>query len=94
MGEAKQVSFTYKEVAEALVKQHGISEGIWALAIEFGLGAANIVGPLGPTDASPAAIIPLKSIGLIRVEKEDNLSVDASKLKSIADSAKRRKAVG
>lgn len=78
MPETGQIIFSYKEVVEALLKMHGIREGIWGLFIRFGLSAANI----GPTDTElqPAAIIPLLQIGLQRMDKESNIAVDAAKV--------------
>ena len=42
MAEVKTYVFDYKEVAEALIKQQGIHEGLWGVYMEFGIGAANI----------------------------------------------------
>ncbi len=76
MPEAKSIVFSYKEVVEALIRYNNIHEGLWDLYIEFGLAAANISGP--GDEFSPAAIIPLKKIGIQRVEKITNLTVDAA----------------
>ena len=78
MAEPTQITFNYKEVVEALVKQYGLHEGIWGLWVRFGIKAANI----GETDTEikPAAIIPLLELGLQKFEKENNISVDASKV--------------
>jgi len=77
MPETKSIVFTYKEVVEALIRYNSIHEGLWDLYIEFGLAAANI-GPGPENEYSPAAIIPLKKIGIQRVEKITNLTVDAA----------------
>lgn len=69
---------SYKQVAEALVKYHGIHEGIWGIFARFGLGASN-VGP-NENELSPAAIVPLVELGLQKFAKETNLSVDAAKV--------------
>lgn len=78
MPETTQLAFTYKEVVEALLKMHGIHEGIWGLSVKFGISAMN-VGP-SATEIVPAAIVPLLNIGLQRADEENNLSVDASKV--------------
>jgi hypothetical protein len=77
MAETDRVSFTYREVVEALLRTQNIHEGIWGLFVEFALAASNV----GPSDEElkPAAIVPIVKIGLQRFEKENNLSVDASK---------------
>jgi hypothetical protein len=76
MAEANQIVFSHKEVAESLVKQHGINEGLWSLYIEFGIGAANV----GPNDQelNPSALVPVLKIGLQRTDKLSNLTVDAA----------------
>jgi hypothetical protein len=78
MAEASQFMFSYKEVAEALVKKQGLHEGIWGLSINFGIQATN-VGP-NETDLKPSAIVPIMAIGIQKSDKETNLSVDASKV--------------
>jgi hypothetical protein len=78
MAEADRYWFTHQEVATALIKQQGIREGIWALSVEFGLVAVNA----GQNDDSlaPTALIPVKRIGLVKVEERSSLSVDASEV--------------
>jgi len=78
MGEPSQMTFSYKEVAEALVKKQGIHEGIWGLFFKFGMSASNM-GP-NENDLKPAVLIPLLEIGLQKFDKENNLSVDAAKI--------------
>jgi hypothetical protein len=76
MPETKSITFTHKEVVEALIRYNDIHEGLWTLSIEFGLAAAN-VGP-EPSELLPAAIIAVKKIGLQRSEETNNLTVDAA----------------
>ncbi len=75
------ILFTYKEIAECLIKQKGIHEGIWGLYVQFGIGAANIPGPQ-PKDERvfPAAIVPIINMGIQRFQKENDLTVDAAKV--------------
>ena len=81
MGESKQITFSYKELAEVLVKKQDIHEGIWGLYVRFGINAANI----GQNDdeLKPSAIIPILELGLQKFEKENNLSVDAAKINPV-----------
>lgn len=76
MAEPEKYVFTYREVAEALVKQQDIHEGVWSIYVEFGLAGANT----GPSDDQllPTAIVPIVRMGLVRVPKENALSVDAT----------------
>ncbi|NJA08276.1 hypothetical protein HC024_21485 [Methylococcaceae bacterium WWC4] len=78
MAEATQIMFTHREVVTALLKSQNIHEGIWALSVQFGMGAANIASNEDGEELNPAAIIPVLKIGLNRVDKINNLSVDAS----------------
>ncbi|MBA3776436.1 MAG: hypothetical protein H0X11_08345 [Betaproteobacteria bacterium] len=75
MAERQLLKFDFKEVATALVKEKGLHSGIWAVYIEFGLGAGNLSGP--ENRITPMAIIPVVSIGIREVEVVDDLSVDA-----------------
>jgi hypothetical protein len=78
MAEPSQIIFTYKEVAEALIKRQGLHEGIWGLTVRFGIQAVNA----GENEDSlkPTAIVPLLELGLTKFEKETNLSIDAAKV--------------
>jgi hypothetical protein len=78
MAEASQLTFSFKEVVEALVRKQDLHEGIWGLNVNFGLQATS----MGPTesDLKPVGILAIVSIGLQRQEKETNLSVDAAKV--------------
>lgn len=79
MAEVQEYVFSYKEVVEALLKQQGIHEGLWSLRVEFSLGAANINTIAGSKELMPAAIIPVKSIGLQRGAEDNSMTVDAAK---------------
>ena len=76
MAEARQITFSYKEVATALLKQQGIHQGVWGIFIRFGIKGANI----GESDDTlvPAAIVPVVELGLQKFDKVNNLSVDAA----------------
>lgn len=78
MAEPNRYEFSYKEVAEALVRQQGIKEGIWSVTLKFGIGA--IRSGASPNEAVPTAVVPIAAIGLGKVDKVDHLSVDASTL--------------
>lgn len=79
MPQTKNIEFDYGEVAEALIKYEGIHEGLWGIAIKFGLQGVNIGTEQG-SDLTPAAIIPVLKIGLQRFEGANNLTVDASEI--------------
>lgn len=74
---AAQVLLSHKQIAEALVRQAGLHEGIWRLHVEFGIAGGLITLTVGG-DPNPAAIVPIHRMGLQRVDEEDTLSVDAA----------------
>ena len=81
MNETRQLS--HREVTLALIKSQNLHEGIWQLYIEFGIGAGNM--PISEKDQEnlklcPTAIVPIKMIGLLKVDKEGPLALDASKV--------------
>jgi hypothetical protein len=76
MAEVEKFVFSHAEVVEALIKQQDIHEGKWMLYIEFGIAAVN-AGP-DPKELDPAAIVPVRKIGLRRSDDDTNLTVDAS----------------
>lgn len=78
MGESTNYHFNHREVVEALIKHQDLHEGIWQLVVTFALGASNIA--TAEDELAPSAIIPIKSIGLLKVDKESSLAVDATKV--------------
>ena len=76
MAEPTQIVFSYREVAEALLKQENIHEGIWGIYIEFAIAAANV--GQDKDSLRPAAIVQIVKIGLQKFPEENNLSVDAA----------------
>jgi hypothetical protein len=78
MAEINQYSFSFKEVAEALIKQQGLHEGTWGIYAEFGIAAGNIKNAEGQT--VPAAIIPIVKLGLQRFEADHPLAVNAAEV--------------
>jgi hypothetical protein len=91
MPETNQLIFSFKEIATLLVKASDIHEGIWGVFVNFGIQANNI----GPTESElrPSAIIPILQFGLMKVDKETNLSVDAAKVNpAVPTNSKTKKA--
>ena len=87
MAEANRYEFNYKEVAEALVKQQDLHEGLWTVTMKFGIGAA--IGGPSEDQAVPTAMVPVLNIGLTRATKENNLTVDAARVNPVTK-AKRK----
>ena len=80
MGEITNYKFDFKEIVEVLIKKENIHEGIWGIYLEFGIQGANINTTPEKDTFLPAAIVPVVKIGIQRLEKENNLAVDASKI--------------
>jgi hypothetical protein len=76
MPELSALEFSHKEVVTALLKAQGINTGIWGLHVRFALKAANIGG--SDADLLPAALVPILAIGIQKVDKLNNLAVDAA----------------
>lgn len=71
----------HKELAELLVKQHDIHEGLWGLFIRFGFNAVNM--PFQLPEGSrialvPTAVVPLLEIGIQPFAELNDLCVDAA----------------
>lgn len=59
--------FSLTELTEILVKNHGLHEGLFNLAVEFQIG----VGAVGPSPESicPGAMVGISRIGLSKTEE-------------------------
>jgi len=79
MPEVKQYTFTHVELAEVLIKQLDIHEGIWGVAIEFNFFATNVPLPPDGKTIMPAGVNVVNKIGLQRFETANNFTVDATK---------------
>jgi hypothetical protein len=76
--ESQNIVTSHKQVVEALLKYHGIHDGVWGLYVRFGLGATNI--GQNEQQLNPAAVVPVVEIGLQKFKSETNISVDAAKV--------------
>jgi hypothetical protein len=81
MAEPTQFTFELKEAVTALIRQQKLHEGIWAMTIEFGMGAGNF----GPTqeEARPSAFVQVIKLGLTRADTEGPLAIDAAKVNPV-----------
>lgn len=87
MSEAALYIFSFKELAELMVKKQGLHEGLWAISVKFGINAANI--SFGGTDYSPTAMIPILEIGIQKQTEPTPLTVDAAKVNPRPAAAKK-----
>lgn len=79
MSEENRIKYSMHELTEILVKDQGLTEGMWMLSVEFRIGAVN--SGIDDQNLAPTAMVPLVSVGLIPADKGSNLTIDASKLK-------------
>lgn len=80
MLEENRIMLTHKELVECLIKDNDIHEGLWAIAISFGLGAGNIAENDSPNVLFPAALVPVTEIGIQRFDEATPLTVDAAQV--------------
>ena len=80
MADVKQITFSHREVAEALVKDQGIHEGLWGIYVEFGIQGANISTDPESKNLLPAAVVPVLKLGIQRFGEENQLTVDAAQV--------------
>jgi len=80
MSENEPIKFSMQELTKILVKEKGLTEGRWMISAEFGIKGIN-AGP-NEQNVSPAALVPLLSIGIIPAPDDlnNNLVVDAAEL--------------
>jgi hypothetical protein len=87
MPEVNEYIFSFQELVEALVKKQGLHEGLWSINVRFALTAAS-VGSVPGAPIAPAAIVPIQSIGIVKVDEPTNLTVDAAEVNPAPKKAK------
>lgn len=87
MAEATQYLFSFKELAELMIKRQDLHEGLWAIYVKFGINAANI--SLGGADHLPTALVPILEIGIQKQDQPSSLTVDAAKVNPRSTKAKK-----
>lgn len=84
--------FSLTELAQALVVKQNLHEGLWGLAIQFGLGAGNIQAHDDPTKFVPAAFLPIVGIGLQNFPKYvKGITVDAAEVNPVQPETEEKK---
>ena len=82
------VSLEHRDLAEILIKHHDLHEGLYDLTFEFQIA----VGAMGPSPESvlPGAMIAVKSIGLMKAEKNGPQTVDAAKVNPVKKPSRKK----
>lgn len=78
MPEPTAYSFSFKELAEMMIRELDLKEGIWGLQVQFGIAATN--GGMEPGDLRPMAIVPIMNLGLQRFDTVTAISADAAEV--------------
>jgi len=84
-------AMTLKEIAEILIKEKNLHEGLFDLSIEFQIAVGG-VGP-APDVAVPGAMIGVSKIGLMQTQLLGPHTVDAAQVNPIINTAKKRPAL-
>ena len=88
MADPTQFSFDLREVTEALIKQQGLTSGIWTLSVEFNFTALTS-GP-SPQDVKPSILVQVNRLQLIEAPAEGpGVRVDAKKFRRPQGARKR-----
>lgn len=78
MPEPSQIVYSFKELAELMVKERDLHEGFWGVYVKFGISAIN--AGQSDSDLKPTALVPVLEIGLQKFDGLNNLSVDAAQV--------------
>ena len=82
------ISLEHRDLAEILVKHHGFHDGLYDLVFEFQI-AVGAIGP-SPESVLPGAMIGIKSIGLMKVDKNGPQTVDAAKVNPVKKPSRKK----
>lgn len=82
------ISLEHRVLAELLVKHHDLHEGLYDLAFEFQI-AVGAIGP-SPESVLPGAMIGVKSIGLMKVDKNGPQTVNAAEVNPVKKSSRKK----
>lgn len=81
MPDISQYNFSLREVGILLLKSAGITEGKWALGVNFGINVGNMGA--SPERSAPSVMTQVQGLNLLRVPDDTPLGdsvFDASKV--------------
>ena len=76
MPEVESLTYNHKELTQLMLEHRGIREGQWMIFVKFKFAGTNV--GLSESEALPAAIVGIESVGIQRITEPSALSVDAS----------------
>lgn len=79
MPEVERILFSHEELVALMLKEQGITQGLWRLYVRFNLGAANLTSPADESLLLPGSIVSIRDIGIVRTdEPAPGITVDAA----------------
>jgi hypothetical protein len=80
MAEITQFEYSNKELVMLMLKDQGVHEGHWHLAVKLGFSALNLGEKTDGTDASPAGAVAFTGARIVRVPEPLPFSVNATEV--------------
>lgn len=81
MVDVRQYSFSFEEVATSLIKHLNISEGLWALSVNFNFESKNVRKETNNPNVCPGFVGVLQHLSIVRVAKSiPGITVDAAQV--------------
>lgn len=71
-------SYDLRQIAELLVKQNGLHDGMYDVAIEFQMAVGPVAIGAPGTSALPGAIVAVNRIGLVKTDVQGAWTVNAA----------------
>lgn len=79
MANATRIEFNWEEIATALVRHHGINDGLWTISVNFQFTGKNI--NIEGKSLLPGFVGSLPNVALMRVTQSvPGLTVDAAQV--------------
>jgi hypothetical protein len=75
-----QYYFKHKELIALMIKGLDIHEGHWMLSVQFGMVATNVSQNNDSSDAIPAAIVSINTMGIQRSADISDVTVNAAEV--------------
>jgi hypothetical protein len=92
VSEVRREAISFKRLAEVIIKERGIHEGLWGIYARFGFVAsiinveqapealAELSSDVPPAKLAPGVVVPLLEIGIQPFQKPNDFTVDAAEV--------------
>jgi hypothetical protein len=78
MNKPMEIDYSTNELINLMLKNEGIHDGNWILAVKFGFAAMNIRVSDDAQEVTPSGIVSVQKVGLQRTKDPMPFSVDAA----------------